>query len=239
MIDIDIFNNSRWMMAVGQRAALEGVLAQLKPEVSVEVGTAEGGSLQRIAAYSGEVHAFDLAFEVDRSAFSNVVYHEGDSHALLPEVLGRLEREGRNVDFALVDGDHSAEGVKQDLENLLASDAVKRTVILLHDTMNEDVRSGIESVEFERHPKVAFTDLNFVLEFQDAGPLEDTYGGLALVVVDSEQTNYRIFDASIVLRDRTPTRSAQHSLAWRAGTPIRLARRKLRKRAKQMMRRGG
>lgn len=235
MIDIDLFNDPKWQMAIGQRAALEGLLAQLKPALSVEVGTAEGGSLRRLAAHSTEVHCFDLSFQVDRAEFTNVVFHEGDSHALLPEVLGRLAAEGRSVDFALVDGDHSYDGVKTDLEHLLAADSVSRTVIVLHDTMNEDVRAGIESVAFERMPKVAFTDLNFVMQYQDAAALEELWGGLGLVVVDSGQTNYRIFDESIILRGRTPGQSAERTLAWRAGAPLRSARRRARKAAKRAL----
>ena len=221
MIDIDLFCDSRWQMAIGQRAAIEGLLAQLEPELAIEVGTAHGGSLRRIATHSREVHSFDLQLGLDRSQFDNVVWHEGDSHRLLPETLARFATEGRNVDFALVDGDHSYDGVKEDLEHLLASDAVARTVVVLHDTMNEDVRAGIESVEFERWPKVAFTDLNFVLQYQHASAAAGAVGGLGLVVVDRTQTNYRSFDESIVLRGRTPGRSAETTLGWRAAAPLR------------------
>ncbi len=235
MIDIELFTISKWQMAIGQRAALEGLLAQMKPKLAVEVGTAQGGSLGRIATHSEHVHSFDLAFEVDRSQFSNVTFHEGDSHELLPSVLSDFHAAGQTVEFALVDGDHSYEGVKKDLQHLLDSDAVSRTVIVLHDAMNEDVRAGIESVDFESYPKVAFTDLNFVMQYQRAGLLEDVWGGLGLVVVDSGQTNYRIFDESIILRDRTPERSAEKSMAWRAAAPLRSTRRRARKAAKRAL----
>jgi hypothetical protein len=54
----------------------------------------------------------------------------------VPRLLAALEAVGRPVDFALVDGDHSAEGVRRDLESLLASPTTGRTRIVLHDTMN-------------------------------------------------------------------------------------------------------
>lgn len=235
MIDIELFTVNQWQMAIGQRAALEGLLAQLRPGVAVEVGTAQGGSLGRIAAHSKHVHSFDLGFQVDRSSFSNVTFHEGDSHELLPRVLADLHADGQNVDFALVDGDHSYEGVKQDLEHLLDSDAVSRTVIVLHDAMNEDVRAGIESVDFESYPKVAFTDLNFVMQYQEAALMEEVWGGLGLVVVDAGQTNYRIFDESIIRRDRTPKRSVENSMPWRVAAPLRSARRRARKAAKRAL----
>ena len=54
-----------WQMAPGERAAIEGLLAQIEPALAIEIGTAQGGSLRRIAHYSAEVHAFDLRSLVD------------------------------------------------------------------------------------------------------------------------------------------------------------------------------
>lgn len=44
-----------WQMSLGERAAFEGVLAQLRAKLAVEIGTADGGSLERIATYGAEV----------------------------------------------------------------------------------------------------------------------------------------------------------------------------------------
>ena len=49
---IELLRDSAWQMSYGERAGLEGVLSQLKPALAVEIGTAEGGSLARIAARS-------------------------------------------------------------------------------------------------------------------------------------------------------------------------------------------
>jgi hypothetical protein len=46
-------------ISFGERAALEGVLAQIRPRVAIEIGTAEGGSLRRIARYSRLVHSIN------------------------------------------------------------------------------------------------------------------------------------------------------------------------------------
>ncbi len=174
-------------MTFGERAALEGVLAQLQPTLSIEIGTAEGGSLRRIAAHSSEVHSFDLV-QPDASIekLSNVTLHTGDSHVMLAEFLKELTRAGRVVDFALVDGDHTAEGVRADLDALLASPAVKRSVILIHDTANEIVREGLERVRYADYPTVSFQDLDFVPgHLSDGGPFHhQLWGGLGLVVMD-------------------------------------------------------
>jgi hypothetical protein len=117
-----------------------------------------------------------------------VTLHIGDSHELLPQVLRQLEREGRNVDFALIDGDHSTEGVRRDVEDLLGSGAVRRSILLMHDTMNEYVRAGLESFPFERYASVTYVDLDCVPGYLlRAGEFRnELWGGLGLLLVGHE-----------------------------------------------------
>src|SRR3954447_24657937 len=180
-----LFGRSGWKMSLGERSALEGILAAIGPAVAIEIGTLQGGSLERVAAHSGVVHSFDLRFQagVDSNRFPNVVFHEGDSHVLLRETLAELAGAGTKVDFALVDGDHSGPGVRQDLEDLLSSPCTERTVILLHDTLNERVRAGIREVDLSRN-KVTHVELDFVVgQLWGGGPFDhDLWGGLGLVL---------------------------------------------------------
>jgi hypothetical protein len=172
-------------MSLGERAAVEGVLSCLRPAVSIEIGTLRGGSLTTISAHSGVVHSFDFSRDpaITPERFPNVIFHEGDSHRLLPEVLEELARSSTDVDFALVDGDHSAGGVRCDVEDLLDSPAVEKTVILVHDTLNERVRAGLREVDFDRE-KVTQVELDFVVgQLWDGGPFDhDLWGGLGLIV---------------------------------------------------------
>ena len=184
---------SRWQMSYGERAALEGLLSQIKPRLAIEIGTAEGGSLERIAAHSEDVHSFDLVEpEPEARALGNVTFHTGDSHALLPQLLEQLAEEGRNVDFALVDGDHSADGVRRDMQDVLDSPAVAHAAIVMHDTMNPEVRRGLEALEYRAWPKVAYVELDFVAGymFRDPQLRHELWGGLGLVVVDATRTSY-------------------------------------------------
>ena len=186
---IEILKPSPWQMTFGERAALEGVLSQLRPQLAIEIGTAEGGSLERVAHHSGHVHSFDLVRpELPIAGLDNVTLHTGDSHALLPQLLERLAADGANVDFVLVDGDHSAEGVERDVRDLLASDAIRRSVILLHDTLIDEVRAGLKRVDYAREPKVVHTDLDFVGGHlsRDGSFHHQLWGGLGLLVVDVE-----------------------------------------------------
>ena len=119
---IPAFADPAWVMSFGERAAIIGILSQLRPKISIEIGVALGGSLDAVAAHSGHVHAFDL-FDEPRDLPANVTYHRGDSHVLLPRILAELESAGQGIDFALVDGDHSAVRVRQDIEDILQSRA--------------------------------------------------------------------------------------------------------------------
>jgi hypothetical protein len=196
----DLFVADHWQMAFGERAAIEGVLAALRPQLAIELGTAQGGSLGRIAAHTAEVHTFDLEPE-PLDLPSHVHVHAGDSHVLLRQVLAGFAEAGRNVDFALVDGDHTTDGVRRDLTDLLESPAVGRTVILLHDMANGAVRAGVRAVDFARFPKVAYVDLGFVELAQSGGALTDHWGGLGLVIVDPDGTLVRLAAARPVIRD--------------------------------------
>jgi Methyltransferase domain len=180
-----IFEVEDWQMSFGERAALEGVLSQVKPRLALEIGTAEGGSLARIAAHSEEVHSIDLV-RCPAEQPEHVSLHVGDSHQLLPALLERFADEGRNVDFVLVDGDHSRVGVRQDLIDLLGSPAVSRTVIVLHDTFNGEVRGGITDVDFASYPDVALVELDMTGGYMArTGPFAgQLWGGIGLVVVD-------------------------------------------------------
>jgi hypothetical protein len=218
--ELPAFVHQPWQMSYGERTAIEGVLAMLEPALAIEIGRAEGGSLRRIAAHAQEVVSFDIVEAgAELAELENVRALAGDSHAMLPEELARLAAAERNVDFVLVDGDHTTAGVRQDMIDLLDSAAIERTVILAHDTLNEEVRQGLEEVDYDSYEKVAWIDLDFVPGYVAQLParLGECWGGLGLIVVDS----------SGAFRGGGPTRGtdlfAQHKLIWPAAEWIRQA----------------
>jgi hypothetical protein len=180
-----------WQMSFGERAALEGILSQLRPGLAVEIGTAEGGSLERIAAYSGEVHSIDVTHDpVKRMLPPHAVFHTGSSADLLAPLLASFVAQGRSVDFALVDGDHSYEGVRADLRTLLDSPSTVRSAILVHDTMNAEIRAGIESLQLDNCPKIVYYELDFVpgYMFRDGACSGAVWGGLGLLLTDVDRS---------------------------------------------------
>lgn len=213
-------------MGLGERAAVAGVLAELRPSVSIELGTFRGGSLGTIAKFSDRVHSFDLELQIDADAYPNATFHVGDSHELLPMVLNELSSAGQSVEFALVDGDHSPEGVKSDVLDLLASSAMRDGVILLHDTGNEAVRRGVEEIAFSQYDRIGLVDLDFVPAAAPVGSLSARWGGLGMIVLEEHRSG----------PGAEPLRSSGGADAWAA---VREARRRARRAAGITLRRAG
>lgn len=218
---VEIFEDAVWQMSLGERAAVEGVLAQLKPALALEIGSAEGASLRRIADHAQEVHSFDLTPPALEPP-AHVILHTGDSHVLLAPFLSQLAEQGRNVDFVLVDGDHTPEGVRRDLEDLLDSRALAQTVILIHDTANERVRQGVDAVSFTAWPKVAHVELDWVPGqlFAEAALRNELWYGIGLVLVNTSRLAYsqgpvyaqRYYPAAPLLAEARDLMAAQQRL---------------------------
>jgi hypothetical protein len=190
-VRLELFDDKVWLMSLGARAAVLGALQALKPALAIEIGSMEGACLRHIAAHAAEVHSFDLE-PPTLPVPDNVVLHTGDSHELLPEFLTQLAEQERNVDLVLVDGDHTPEGVRRDLEDLLDSAALSQTVVLVHDTANERVRAGVDGVRFAAWPKVVYVDADWIPGHLFAQPelRNELWYGLGLVIVDASRPAY-------------------------------------------------
>ena len=185
----ELFEDETWLMRPSERAAFICVLIELSPEIAIVVGIYLGGSLRRLAARADRVHALDLNPPSEElTSLSNVTFHVGDSHQLLPQLLDELSAQDANVEFVLLDGDHSAAGIKRDVEDLLSSPAISRSVILVHDAANHEVRAGLEAVDYRASPKVTWVDLDWLPGYvSKQGPIAgEAWGGLGLIVVDAD-----------------------------------------------------
>jgi hypothetical protein len=123
-------------------------------------------------------------------------------------------------------------------------------VILVHDTMNELVRSGLERVAYEDHPGVVYVELDFVAGhmFREPSLRNELWGGLGLIVVESERPRppgesprqVRYHDAHELIAQAKQTRlelerhlewlrAIQGSASWRLTSPLRAAARAARR----------
>lgn len=181
-----------WQMSAAERSALQVVLQRAAPSLSVEVGTYRGGSLQVISHYSREVLSLDIDPSVEielKGRFQNVAFRIGDSSSVLPKLVSELNAAGRDVGFVLIDGDHSAEGVRRDIENVLQLSVRRRLVILMHDSFNPDCRRGMLQVDWTGNPHVHMVELDFVSgsfhkEAVDTAQDRSMWGGFACAVLE-------------------------------------------------------
>jgi predicted O-methyltransferase YrrM len=102
------------------------LLQQLRPKVSLEIGTADGGTLflwTRATDPQGLVISVDKYPSWKTKLFESfglpgqaLAVLRADSHNkdTLDAIVARLS--GKRVDFLFIDGDHSYEGVKRDFE---------------------------------------------------------------------------------------------------------------------------
>ena len=184
-----------WEMSHAERFTLVGLLARLRPQVAIEIGTHFGGSLQVVNAFCGQVHSIDFDPAVRAQLlpmFPQVHFHCGPSAGLIPAVLREIEAGGAELGFVLVDGDHSAKGVRADLNALLQYRPRRGTVhILMHDSFNPDCRTGIRQAAWSACPHVHFLDLDFVpgafIETaQGSAFARSMWGGFALAILRPE-----------------------------------------------------
>lgn len=101
-----------------------------------------------------------------------------DSHS--PATLEQLSQilDGRALDFLMIDGDHSYEGVKQDFETyspLVASDGL----IAFHDILPALHRPACEVHLFWRQIKDSYRHLEFVE--REGHPVWRLWGGIGVL----------------------------------------------------------
>ena len=177
--------SENWHMQASERSAMIHILDTVKPDVSIEVGTFMAGSLRPIAAASREVHTFDI----DRRIYDglpNVTFHTGDSSETLPPVIHEINESNRELDFVLIDGDHSELGVRKDIISVLQYRPKTRpTVIVMHDSSNPAVRKGIAEAPWNDCPYVHEVNLDFVpgVLYSREDLKGQIWGGLATAIL--------------------------------------------------------
>ena len=155
---------SEWLMSPAEQVAMLFLLEQLRPKVAIEIGTRFGGSLQVLARFCERVYSLDIDPDVPRrleGKYPNVEYLIGPSDETLPPLIDRLQREGAELGFALVDGDHSTEGVRKDIDNLLRYRPIVPFYIVMHDSFIPSCRDALKQANWSANAHVHAVDLDF------------------------------------------------------------------------------
>jgi predicted O-methyltransferase YrrM len=146
-------------------AKLLEIVAELKPKVVLEIGTAGGGTLflfTRVADPEAKIISVDLPggpfgggyprwkiplYKSFSKGGQRIYLVRGDSHD--PRTLEEVKRilGDEKVDFLFIDGDHTYEGVKRDFE--MYSPLVRNGgVIAFHDICPHPPETGCEVSQF-------------------------------------------------------------------------------------------
>lgn len=180
--------SDRWEMTKAERCALIMLLQEIRPGCAIEIGTSQGGSLSAIAKFSQTTYTLDTDLgcrERLSPQYPHVDFITGRSQETLVPLLERLRTMGKHPDFILIDGDHSREGVKQDINNILKFRVTQPLYVLMHDSFNPDCRQGILHANWADNPHVHFLELDFVtgVLHTHAEFYRQMWGGLALAAL--------------------------------------------------------
>ena len=119
-----LFDKVSWMGVPARKMVLDAwvyqqIIHELRPDIVIEIGNAEGGSTKYLANLldlvgKGEVIGVDIDHSQFRAHHPRISLVTGDS--LAPETLGRVETLARGRQGLVIhDGDHSHEHVLADL----------------------------------------------------------------------------------------------------------------------------
>ena len=184
-----LYQHYDWQMNHAERCALTTVLSRFAPECSIEVGTYRGGSLSLIAQHSHVVFSLDIdpAIPEKFAYMDNVSFVTSPSSVSLPLLLRELSAERVPIGFVLIDGDHSEEGVRTDIQSVLQHPPLRPMAVIIHDSFNPGCRHGIRCAGWETCEHVHAVDLDFVtggVVNQPGGPFDgQLWGGLAFALL--------------------------------------------------------
>lgn len=180
-----------WSMTRNERYCLSKMLEKIKPKITIEIGTYNGGSLQVLSKYSETVYAIDIDINVKerlKNKFDNVIFLIGDSKLIIPKLIKELQKKNESIEFALIDGDHSEMGVKADIENLIKYVPVNSLNIILHDSFNPNCRKGMKAVNYNENKYIHYVELDFITGvFEPNGLKKEMWGGFSHIVLLNEK----------------------------------------------------
>lgn len=187
-------SHDEWLMTDAERATLHSLLSTLKPQCAIEVGVYRAGSLAILSAHCQKVYALDIDPACESayaSRFPNVEFITGSSEETLPKLIDRMQASGEVLDFVLIDADHTAEGVRRDINNVLRYRPHRPLYIVMHDSFNPGCRGGMMQASWSNNPHVHMVELDFVvgrfMTMEESDSYRQMWCGFALGVLLPEK----------------------------------------------------
>ncbi|MFL0080148.1 class I SAM-dependent methyltransferase [Tenacibaculum maritimum] len=180
-----------WHMSRNERYAFIKLLDKIRPKVAIEIGCFKGGSLEVLSRYCEKVYSIDIDPDVKRKLdgkFKNTEIHIGNSSDIIPNILNKINQNNEELEFVLIDGEHTYNGVKRDITHFLKYTPKKTIYIVFHDSFNPICRKGIKEANYNASPFVQYVELDFISGVFNPGKLfRQMWGGLALVILDPKK----------------------------------------------------
>ncbi|WP_027147198.1 glycosyltransferase [Methylobacter marinus] len=192
-----------WQMNDSERLGLAAVLQRLNPNCAIEIGTYRGGSLSLISQYVDNVFSIDIDPSIPEkfNQFDNVSFFTGSSHVIMPMLLQELDNAQMPVEFVLIDGDHSAAGVKQDINIMLNYIPKKPLIVMIYNGFNPECRRGMLEADWQKSLYVQYIDLDFIPgRVIEHGNNDAMQGGLAMAYFSPNKRRGKIDIGATALR---------------------------------------
>ncbi|ARN78515.1 hypothetical protein BST97_11245 [Nonlabens spongiae] len=209
-----------WHMSRNERYAFIKLLEKIKPKTAIEIGCFKGGSLEVLSKYCEKVYSFDIMPSVKKNldaAFPNVEIMIGDSAKLVPDVIKKIDQDPEEqLEFVLIDGDHSYKGVQRDIRAVLEHKIKNRVFVVFHDSFNPICRKAILNINYDEYPHVQYVELDYIsgLFLKSEKIYREMWGGLALMVLDKKprQGKLKVSQCQKLMFD---------AIYWRSIHPVR------------------
>lgn len=199
--DFELDNSLQWQMSRSEKYCMINLLETLKPDHAIEIGTYQGGSTQVISKFSKQVTTIDISDSPKKlleDKFQNVSFVINESHKVLHELFRSIEEQGDKLNFVLVDGDHTRQGVSRDLQTVLDYPHQNDVVVVLHDSFNPDCRKGMREIDYSKYPQVSYVELDYVCgSFWTNDSYREMWGGLALIKISGIKNGKRTETAPV------------------------------------------
>jgi len=180
-----------WQMTRCEKYAFATLLQIANAEVAIEIGTYQGGSLQLVSQHAKKVYSLDInpsCREDLGPKFGNVEFLTGDSKQLIAGVLENIRAANQQLGFVLIDGDHTTDGVRNDINAVLQHVPTRPVYVVFHDSFHPQCRAGILQADWKACPYVHFIEVDYIpgvfhhrkFDTAEAGSM---YGGLAVALL--------------------------------------------------------